>query len=138
MAIQNLTRLSKASEKKSVRVSAVEVNFDRIVVGDTHQLFEIPKNALILESHVEIIEPSEVGGVFDLGFDGGSELQSGVLLDAAAGTVTSVVEAPALESDLGETVTIVPTVAAFAQGKFLIVVKYIEYNLSNGELTDIV
>jgi len=126
-----MTRYGKAAEKKTKSVASYLLDFSDIVVGDTHQLFLLPKDAIITRSFVDVEEDSEASGVGDLGFAGGDELQAAVALDAVAITGAE----HALKTGTGKTITFLPTVAAFAQGRFRLTVEYTETELCNGKLT---
>lgn len=158
MPTTDLTRLRKSYEKKQVNVSCAHIKFGDIVSTNIHQLFKLPKDALIIDAGV-IVDTAANGAItVDFGFDGGTELGAAIPITTTgykqvalataltSGTVTAGVvanlagtatKAPRILTGTGKTVTAVFSAGPTA-GDFRFLVQYIEYKLSNGELTNYV
>ncbi len=78
-----------------------------------------------------MLEAFDAALVADLGFDGGAELISAGALSAVAVVAGNDLN---LTSGTGKRVTINPS-AVPTQGKVVVIVEYIEYNLHSGDLT---
>lgn len=129
----DLTRKGKNFEKKSASVSSAEVTFEDLNATDVADLFNIPVDALITATHVVVHEAADALATLDVGTtDGGAELINDADI-ATVGVVTDALAAP-VSVEMGALVNITPS-TTLTQGRFTVVVEYVEYELSNGEQT---
>lgn len=133
MALQNLSRLKTANQKKAVQIASLEFDFNDLTLVDEHQFFQLPKNAVILRSYFEVIEAGVAASTADIGFDGLDELFNNVDLVALAYT-TFVGN---LNTLTGKTITFVPSVEQ-TQGRWRLIIEYVEFDLTTGDLTELV
>lgn len=153
----DLTRLRKFAEKKTYSVSAANVKHTDVAGTTLQELFKLPPNCLIVDATVVVVAAGQGSLTVDFGFDGGNELGNDLDIDAisvvsvpesllaltltegtpntlSAGTVT---KSPRIATGTGKTVT-AKFSADPSAGEFVFIVEYIEYTLSNGQLTNYV
>lgn len=125
-------RTRKFAEKKTVAVSAAELNFAEVASTDAHELFELPDNALITHAYCDVKGAGQALLTVDFGFSGGNELGNDLDIDAVSvvgGELTA-----GIDTGTGKTVTAKFSAAPTA-GDFVFIVQYIEYKLGTGMLT---
>ncbi len=133
MPAVNLTRDKTHSLKKSRSVASAVVDFSEMpLAADDYEVFLLPDDAIVTDSFYDVLEAFDAAVTADLGFDGGAELISAGALDAVAVIASNDIN---VSTGTGKRVTINPS-ADVTQGKVVIVVEYVEYNLSNGDLTN--
>lgn len=147
MATQNLTREAGNERKKSLRQFATILDYADTkntpinVSADIYELFELPERSLVTAAWIYVITPADsaTSALADMGFDGGDTLVDGADLTSAADTnlsggTNSVIP---IRRETGGTVTFLPTyTGATTEGRFLIIVQYIEYDKNEqGETT---
>lgn len=145
MALQNLTRKNRFNEKRKVCVFTAELDYANLLntSADVYQLFKLPKEAVVTHASMIVMTPfdSVTSAAADLGFDGDDTLVDGADLKSAANTELSGgtnAAVPAVKQT-GGVVTVVPTyTGATTEGKVLVRIEYIEYNLVTGDLTNYV
>lgn len=159
VATVDKTRLRKSAEKRTISVAVAHLKFSDITgqgTADINQLFNLPKNALIVDSGVVVDTVANGSITVNFGFDGGTELGSALDIHTAVGykqvaeaiatlTLTegtpntlsagTVTKAPRLLTGTGKTVTAVFSAVPTA-GEWRFIVEYIEYTLGNGDLTN--
>lgn len=130
------TRLRKNAELKVTSVAAAELLFGDVADTSTHELFNLPADAVIIDAAVIIDEASQGAVTVDFGFAGGAELGNDLavsstgLVQGIAGTIVSA-EANKILTGTGKNVTVVFS-AAPTSGKFRFLVTFIEYTAGNG------
>lgn len=158
MTDTDISRLGKNAQKKTISVSSANVKFGDVVGTTTHQLFKLPPNALIVDAGIVIDAVANGSITVDFGFDGGNELGNDIDIHTAVGykqvaeslaslTLTegtpntlsagTVTKSPRILTGTGKTVTAVFSADPTA-GEWHFIVEYIEYTLSNGQLTNYV
>jgi len=143
MANIDISRKEGRHKKRDVSVAAFRLLGTEIAAliaagaanTDDFQLGVLPKNILITAVHTVIISSFDASLTVDLGFAGGTELDSAVALDGSADTVVvgntgiSVQTGPIVTADFS---------ADPSQGEAMVIIEYIEYNQATGELTNFV
>ena len=143
MANVDISRSKGRHKKRDVSVAAFELNGEELATliagdatnADDFQLGVLPTNILIVAQYTVIIESFDAALTVDLGFSGGTELDSAVALDGAADTVVAGVTGLAIQT--GPTVT-ADFSADPSQGRAMVIIEYIEYDQCTGELTNFV
>jgi len=135
MADVNLTRDRKHSQKKSKSVATAVLDFSDIpLTADVYQLFNLPEDAIITDSFLDVLEAFDAAVTADMGFAGGSELISAGAVDVVAVVASNDIN---LNTGTGQTVTINLS-GDVTQGKLVAVVEYTEWDLAIGDLTSII
>ena len=133
MTAVNLTRKKEHSLKKSSSVSSANLDFsDVAAAADFYELFNLPEDAIITHLFTDVLEAFDAGTTMAIGYDGGSEVEAAVVLDAVGVDATLNVN---LATGTGKRIT-AQLNQNVTQGKMAVMIKYIEYNLNNGELTN--
>lgn len=145
------TRLYKNAENKVLEVACAEVRHGDVASTEAHKLYNLPKNALIIEAGIIVNEAGQGGLTVDFGFDGGNELGNDIdiattgykqvanaiaaltLTEGTPNTLSSgtVTKAPRILTGTGKTVTATFSADPSA-GKFFFMVTYIEFTVGNG------
>lgn len=97
----------------------------------TQELFTVPANALITDCYVVVEEAGQANLTVDIGYAGSNELFNDADIDAVSVVKDAGIK---LATGTGKTVTAKFSVAP-TQGRFHIIVEYIEYTVGNGDLT---
>lgn len=150
MATINLTRKASLNKKKGVSVFTCTLDIadtselDITTSADVYQLCKIPDESYIVRAEALVITANNAGtsAVFDLGFDGGDTLIDGGNLASAAGTKldggTNSVVPQFKTTPVNLTFTPTYTGTAPTAGKIHVVVEYIEFEKTNGEITNFI
>lgn len=132
MSTVNLTRDKDNGLKKTRSVASAVLDFSDIpLAADDYEVFNIPKNAIITDFMMDVIEAFDATATLAVGFDGGTELIAAGAIDAVAVVASNDLN---LATTTGKRVTVNPSID-LTQGKLVVVVEYVEYVLSNGNLT---
>ena len=134
MATIDLTRKNGYNKKKVVRISAAEfLATDIPLAANVYTLFNLPPDALIVQAYADVIEGSTETAALSIKA-GATEIVA--VADSSATGITAGDPDP-LKTDTGLAVTIATdTDLDTGDGKFNVIVEYIEYELNNGELTN--
>lgn len=97
----------------------------------TQELFTVPANSLITDCYVVVEEAGQALLTADIGYAGGNELFNDADIDAVSVVKDAGIK---LATGTGKTIT-AKFSAAPTQGRFHVVVEYIEFTKSNGDLT---
>lgn len=130
MPIKNLSRLNRASEKKSTNASAVKLLFSDIPGLDTYQLFKLPPNVMVTDVITKVSVAGQAGSSVAIGFQGEAPLAT---VDTAIAGSTG--ESGYDDTGTGKVLVITPNVA-LTSGAFIVIIKYVEYTLNNSEFTN--
>ncbi len=151
----DLTRKRKFNEKKTLSTAAARVKHTDVADTTSHELFNLPPNAVIIDAMVNVEVAGQGSLTVDFGFSGGDELGDALAIDAtgvkttaldiAALTLTegapntldsgTVTPAPRLATGTGKNVT-AKFSADPSAGEFVFIVTFIEYDLGCGDLLD--
>jgi len=140
MAIQNLTRKNHRHQKQDVSVFTTDLDY-AVEVGDSadvFQLFTLPPESMVITASLIILTASDAAttATADLGFAGDATLIDDADLTSAAGTNLDGGLTPLIK-ETGGIVTYTPTyTGATTEGKVKVLVEYIEYNKTTGEVTN--
>ncbi len=135
MPTTDLSRRRKNTEKRTINISTARLSFDEMNLTDDHQILVLPENAIIKNAFVNVKEAADVAITADIGFEGGTGIE---LFDDVDLVTLGLTEAEvALDTGTGKTIIVTPS-AELTQGSFDVVIEYIEYNMSNGQLTNYV
>lgn len=137
MATYNQTLNGKNANKKSVCVSSATLDFGEqaVGIGETVALFNLPANAVVTNAFFNVT--SGVAGVTATGkiSIGGTDAIAAVAFGGSVaikgGAVTKVA------TGTGAEVLVTGGVAAATAGTVEVVVEYIEYTKTTGELTNV-
>ena len=148
MAYTNYTRAKKFNQKRThvqftaeLQVGAAADAMNGILPGTTGNelLGKLPANAIITNAYVFVrtVSNAATSAAFTLGTtDGGAQLVTGVNAKTLGkqGTFVGMVDTgTGVSLYLNRTIT-----GAETAGKYVVVVEYLEFTKTNGELTDIV
>ncbi len=159
MTTTDLTRKRKFGEKKTKSVSSARLQLADVVGLSTNvlNLFNLPPDAIVTDAYVIVDDAAQGGVTVDFGFAGGTEFGSALAVSATgvkekaesiatltlneatpntlnAGTVTKALR---LQTLTGKTVTAKFSAEPNETVDMTFVVEYIEYRLSNGDLTTV-
>lgn len=148
----NMSRKLDAHKKRGVSVAAVDVNLaDAVkqgaVQGDVLQLSKLPSNSLVLGLRIVLLEVADVAATItpDTGAGGGTIAAFDIGNGATAAVGDNISYDYSDDDTLGLTdtgvlvTTALTTLAAGATvGRFLLVVEYLEYTKTSGELTQLI
>lgn len=148
MAFTNYTRASKFNQKRASSFFSVELieaanpsmqGAQITATSNNELLVKLPPNALILDAYVYVKTASNAAttAVFALGTtDGGAQILSAANAKTLGkqGTFTGQ-----SDTGTGKDVYLTRTVtgAATPAGKYVVVIEYLEYTKTNGELTNV-
>lgn len=140
MATVNLTRTKRRHQKQHVSSFTTDIPFSEMpTTADVYQLFELPPASMVVRAQAVIITANNQAttAAIDVGFDGGAELLDGSDIKSAAGTVLTD-NVAGLIRETGGMVTVKPALAGAAAtaGKFKLHIDYVEYEKTNGEVTN--
>ncbi len=136
----DLTKVTKNAQKKTASISAAQLvggssaalrDGSYVNATDNYDLFRIPANSLITDAYVVVEEAGQASLTADIGFDGGAELINDADIDGVSVVKDAGIK---LATGTGKLVTAKFSSAPTA-GRFHVVVEYIEYTKTNGELT---
>lgn len=136
----DLTKVTKNAQKKTLSVSsAVLVGGSTAALNggsyvnttSNYDLFRIPANCLITDAYVVVEGAGQANLLADIGFDGGAELINDADIDAVSVVKDAGIK---LASGTGKLVT-AKFSAAPTTGRFVVIVEYTEYGVTNGNLT---
>lgn len=136
----DLKKVSKFNRKKTRSVSSATLVGGSSAALDggayvadtaTQELFTIPANSLITDCYIVVEEAGQGSLTADIGYAGSNELFNDADIDAVSVVKDAGIK---LATGTGKTVT-AKFSAAPTQGRFHVIVEYIEYTLSNGDFT---
>jgi hypothetical protein len=136
----DLKKVSKFNQKKTRSVSSATLVGGSSAALDggayvadtaTQELFTIPANSLITDCYIVVEEAGQGSLTADIGYAGSNELFNDADIDAVSVVKDAGIK---LATGTGKTVT-AKFSAAPTQGRFHVIVEYIEYTLSNGDFT---
>lgn len=136
----DLKKVSKFNQKKTRSVSSATLVGGSSAALDggayvadtaTQELFTIPANSLITDCYIVVEEAGQGSLTADIGYAGSNELFNDADIDAVSVVKDAGIK---LATGTGKTIT-AKFSAAPTQGRFHVIVEYIEYTLSNGDFT---
>ena len=139
MAAYDYKRDYKNSEKKGVCSSSgtlIPADNDAIAIADTATLFRLPAFAVVTNAFI-VVKKGATTGTQTLKITVGS---TDVIAAVAVGTADGAIKGGTVTrayTGTGADVTVTGGVAELADGEFEVVVEYVEYTKTTGELTNI-
>lgn len=138
----DLKKVSKFNQKKTRSISSATLVGGSSAALDggayvadtaTQELFTVPANSLITACYIVVEEAGQANLTADIGYAGSNELFNDADIDAVSVVKDAGIK---LATGTGKTIT-AKFSAAPTQGRFHVIVEYIEYTLSNGDLTGV-
>lgn len=138
MATYNQLLNGKNNEKKSVSVASATLNFgtQAVAVGETVSVFKLPANAVVTNAFFYVksgvTDATSTGKITVGATDAIAAVAfAGVAGAIKGGTVTKV------HTGTGSEVTVAIGTANATAGEVVVIVEYIEYTKTIGELTNV-